>query len=369
MNFKLEFKKGQQGGNKGLPLGSGLENISHAINGTQKGRIISVAAAPKTGKSTFTDYAFLIQPYLYSLENDVEIEWIYNSYEIDRVSKEFDIATYFLFHDFNISFIELDNGVTKKGVSVIPLSSDYLRGRILDDKGNLIKVNDFVKECLKKVYANRIIPIFGEYNDQGLQTKEGVVDFISERDNPTGVYKYLLEHAKKNGSFVTQGKRLVSYTLNNPDKYTIIITDHLRKLIPERGYNLKQTVDKFVEYTVILRNLCQYTFIHIIHTNRNLADSERKKYAKDMLYPQSEDIKETGNLSEDSDYVFTMFNPNDDRYNLNKHFGKEIKDRDGNLLYPNMRTVHLVESRHCEYPQHFRVDMRGNLKSFSKTEI
>jgi hypothetical protein len=75
------------------------------------------------------------------------------------------------------------------------------------------------------------------------------------------------------------------------------------------------------------------------------------------------------NLAEDADYVFTIFNPNDERYKLTKHFGLQIKDSKGNPLFPNMRTIHLVESRHCVFPQHFRADMLGNLKSFKQINI
>lgn len=46
-NFIKEFKKGQSGGNKGVPMGTGLENLSRAINGTQRGMTYGVAAAPK----------------------------------------------------------------------------------------------------------------------------------------------------------------------------------------------------------------------------------------------------------------------------------------------------------------------------------
>lgn len=78
-------------------------------------------------------------------------------------------------------------------------------------------------------------------------------------------------------------------------------------------------------------------------------------------------IKE--NLAEDADYVFTMFNPNDQRYGLEKHFGTQIRDSKGNEIYPNMRTIHLVESRHCEFPQHFSVNMYGGYKNFETTKF
>lgn len=377
MNLIEEFKKGQEGSNKGLPMGEGLSNVSKSINGVQRGRIYGIAASPKAGKSTFTDYAFVIQPFLNAIENNISIEWIYFSFELDRVSKEFDFAAYFLFHDFNIEKIQLEEGVTYTygGVTsnIINLSPDYLRGRLQDNNGNIIKVKDSIKDALKIVYETRIIPLFGEYLANGTQVRKGMIKFIEQKDNPTGIYKYLKKHAEKSGRFVSYQSGVVSriggYVADHPEKYTIVIMDHLRKLIPERGWQMKQTVDKMVEYMVELRNWCGYTFVPIIHTNRGMTDVDRIRHAKDELYPTSDDIKDTGNLAEDADYVFTIFNPNDERYKLTKHFGLQIKDSKGNPLFPNMRTIHLVESRHCIFPQHFRADMLGNLKSFKQINI
>ena len=47
MNFIEEYKKGQNSGNKGLPMGEGLSNLSKHINGIQRARIYGIAAAPK----------------------------------------------------------------------------------------------------------------------------------------------------------------------------------------------------------------------------------------------------------------------------------------------------------------------------------
>ena len=127
---------------------------------------------------------------------------------------------------------------------------------------------------------------------------------------------------------------------------------------------MKQTVDKYIEYSVELRNWCNYTFAHIIHLNRGLTEIGRMKEFGDMLFPGSDDIKDTGNLAEDADFIFTIFNPNDQRYNLKKHFGTVIKDSRDNPIFPDLRTIHLVESRHCEFPQHFRTNMFGGIKNF-----
>lgn len=368
MNFIEEYKKGQKGGNKGLPMGDGLMNVAKAINGVQRGRIYGIAAAPKAGKSTFTDYAFVIQPFLYAIANNIPIEWIYFSFELDRVSKEFDFAAYFLFHDFGIKTIKLPEGITKGGKSVIDLSPDYLRGRMQDDKEKIITVDPKIFEHIKVIYKTRIIPLFGEYSATGKQLTKGYITFIEEKDNPTGLYKYLKRHAEKDGKFITttygKTKRITGYQSYKPEKYTIVITDHLRKLIPERGWQMKQTVDKYIEYSVELRNWCNYTFAHIIHLNRSMTEIGRMKEFGDMLFPGSDDIKDTGNLAEDADFVFTIFNPNDQRYNLKKHFGTVIRDSKDNPIFPDLRTIHLVESRHCEFPQHFRSNMYGGIKNF-----
>lgn len=420
MNFRIAFEAGQKGSNKGLPMGEGLKSISQAINGIQRGRIYTVGAAPKGGKSTLVDVGFCIEPALYVLNHNaktkasmeaivsklqtvtdftaretlnqeyellnsqlIDLEFIYNSYEIDRVSKEFDFVAHFLNTDFAIYQIFLPPGKLYKGNNFVYLSSAFLKGELEYDTENpdapkeIIKVPTDIIDKIKIIYKTRIIPLFGEYNERGEKVSKGLIKFLEIKDNPTGVRNYLIEYAKENGEFlykqtVKDGQtftRMIGYKPNNPKKYVIIITDHLRKLLPERGFKMKETVDKFSEYAVEFRNTCNFTFVHIIHLNRALSDIGRRQFDDDRLFPQSDDIKETGNLSEDSNYIFTMFNPNDDKFNLTKHFGKTIRRPDKSLLYPFMRTIHLVESRHCICPQHFRVNMYGDVKKFEPLTI
>lgn len=370
MNFIEEFKKGQEARNTGLYMGDGLYNLGKVINQIQKGRIYGFAASPKVGKTTVVDYAFLINAYLDSLKKGIDLHIKYYSFEISRVEKEFNIAVYFMYNDYNIEYIKLDEGITHKGLNIIPLSPDYLLGRLLDDNENVIKVKENIKNILIGVYNKYILPMFGEYNKYGKQIKTGVIDFIEEKNNPTGIYKEWIKFAEKRGKFITvptinNKSRITGYNPDNPGEQVIIITDHLRKLIRERGFSLKETIDKYIEYSVDIKRWCKYTFAHIIHLNRSMTDESRIRHAGKMLYPNSDDVKDTGNLSEEADYMFTMFNPNDERYRLKEHFDLKIRNNN-NLLYPNLRTLHLVESRHTFYPQHFRTIMLGNLKTFKK---
>lgn len=380
MNFQIAFERGQLGVNKGLALGPGLENISRAINGLQRGMIYGIAAAPKVGKSTLCDSGFVAGPWMDAIKKGIEIEFVYFSYEIDRISKEFDFAAFFLCYDHQILNITLPEGVKIRGESIIQLSGDYLLGKLQDDNGDTVKVNEEIQPLLIEVYRTRIKALFGEYDTTGKLIQKGCIVFIEDKDNPTGVRNNLFTYAEKHGTFTSINykdkktnkvrKRIIGYNVTNPERYVVIITDHLRKLKVERGFQLKQTIDKMIEYQVELRNWCNYTFVDIIHLNRDMADSHRMRMMGDLLYPNSDDIKDTGNLSEEANHIFTMFNPNDDKYNLRKHFGAKIKDAKGNQLYPNMRTIHLVESRHTYFPQHFKVEMFGGVKIFKhlKTE-
>lgn len=382
MNFKERFERGLQGLNFGLP--TGLDAIDKVTGGIQKEAIYGIAAGPKVGKTTFVDYSFVIAPYLHYLEilkkgnpENLEIEWIYFSFEINRIKKEFKYVAFFMKHDYNIDTF-------KHKDSVYDISPNYLEGKMKDNDGEIIRPSEEHQKIVYQIYEDRIIPLFGEYDNKGKQIKPGLIKFVEQRDNPTGLRNYIGRYTAKTGTWhwedyqeevivgnetktVTKQKR-AGWTPNSPNKFVIIVTDHLRKLKEERGFTKKQLIDKYIEYQVEFRNWCRFTFVDIIHLNRNLSDTNRIKYQSEFLYPTGDDIKETGNLSEEADYIFTMMNPNDEKYNIKKHFGLEIKNSSNDELYPNYRSIHLVESRDTECPLHFRAKMRGHINSMEPFE-
>lgn len=369
MNFVEKVECGQKGRNLGLS--TGISAFDKSIDGIQRKSIYAIAAAPKVGKTTFVDSCFVIDPFIFYLKylednpnTDLKVKWIYFSFEIDRVKKELKYASHFMAKDHGIyNFMH-------KG-HLIPMSPRYLEGKLIDSDGEIILLQPEHFTALKEVYLKRIIPLFGEYNSQGKKIKEGIIEFIEERENPTGLRNYLLRYAEANGQFIHESystfdenhhqivrQRITGYKPANPNLYTIIITDHVRKLKKERGFSMKDNIDKWIEYQVELRNWCSFTFVDVVHLNRSLANIERIKYLSEFLYPTGDDVKDTGNLSEEADYMITIFNPQDEKYKIRKHFGLELEG------YPYYRSVHLVESRDTECPVHLQVNMFGNINMF-----
>ena len=122
---------------------------------------------------------------------------------------------------------------------------------------------------------------------------------------------------------------------------------------------MKDTIDKLLEYHTDIRNWCYFTFIEIIHSNRSLANVDRLRYAGDQIFPTSDDCKDSGNPAEESTVFMTMFNPNDEKYNLDKHFGVELAN------HPHYRSLHITESRAGECPLHMQFNMYGGINMFT----
>ncbi len=313
-------------------LSFGIDNLNKALNGLQEAMVYTLASAPKVGKSSMADYCFVLSPLIHAVKNNIKFNVLYFSFETNAIQKEYEALCFFLHKKFNISKILLPNGVTKENESMIDLSSIYLKQELYDDNFNKILVNQEIIDKVEDIYAKEMIKFYQH------------VKIIDRACDINGMKNHIQEWL----------------TDLDDDCFKVIICDHVRKI---KGVNntIKQRIDEWSGFCVELRDRYKITSVNIIHTNRVVASVERMKFAKDFLYPGSDDIKDSGNLSEDSDFVFTLFNPNDDRYRLEKHFGVDIRLND-QIMYPNLRTLHLVEARYAECPQHFQFNLFGNLK-------
>lgn len=278
-NMKERILAGLQGEYEGLE--NGLDRINDYIFRTQRGCYYLVGGLSGSAKTTFLDFVIL------NAINDAEkkgipINIIYYSWEIDEMSKRANWLSAIIFNKYEITISpERIKGYDRKN----PLNEDE---------------QDLVFGEIE--YLNHIF---------------NKITWVWESTNPTGMYNQWWSFMKDRGKFTMEpyidedGKkkeRITNFELTNPNEYNIVAGDHLALAKIERGFTLKQNIDKISEYTVICRNMFKMTFIWLQQFNQGLSSIERMKFKGADISPQQSDFKDTTNPYTDADVVLGLMN-------------------------------------------------------------
>mgnify|MGYP003340425701 FL=1 len=143
------------------------------------------------------------------------------------------------------------------------------------------------------------------------------INWVWDSINPTGIYKSAWDFMAKKGKFNyepyldengIEKQRITSFELYNDKEYNIIIVDHIALLHLERGFTLKENLDKLSEYSVKLRNLFGMTIMFLQQFNDGLSSIERLKFKGADHSPQQTDFKDSRNPYTDADIVLGVMN-------------------------------------------------------------
>jgi hypothetical protein len=204
-----------------------------------------VTANQKAAKSQFASFMFIYTPILYAYENPdkVRVKIFYAPLEESKLKTTLRFMRHLLY--IHSKF--------KVRVSHNELAST-IEGHPVDEK---------VIETLESEEYNKILKFF-----------EDRVEFFDSK-NPTGIYKTMVRYACNNGERIKEPititdefgeqktvEKIVGYKPNDPDEYVIIITDHVGLLQEESGKDKRQTIRKFSEYMMELRD--NYRYIPVI---------------------------------------------------------------------------------------------------------
>ncbi len=283
-----EIDKGISGDIRGIPL-EDLPRLSFVLNNIQKSMYYLIAGSQGSGKTSFLDDIFILRVYDWYLNNKdkspVKINWIYRSMERNVTYKLAKWTCIRLYQKYQIKITVAELLGWKKRIGI---------------KDILPKV----KEC--EVY-------FQELFDNMI--------LISGSENPTGIFKHIIEYYSKIGKIEKVDEYHKKYIPNNEDLITIITSDHFGKLKLERGYDKKRTIDKMSEYFSICRDFYGSTIVALQQYNRDLSNITRFKEKE--LTPQLEDLKDSSVPSDDADLVLALFDPY--RHKIYDHMGYDIK--------------------------------------------
>ena len=326
--FLKEVQRGIEGRNKGLNCG--LKRFNNFINGIQKSTYYLIGAEQKCGKTAWVDATFVLYPYL--LNKDAKIHWIYYSYEIDLIEKMAKYCAFFMDYKYGIY-----------------CDSNYILGR----GNNHVRPEHY--KFIEEIYNNELIDLFGKYDNDGKQILKGKITFFEEKINPEGINQYLRKYAEDNGIFIKDtitikgedGKPkdlhpVIGYKEKDEDLYTIVIIDHVSIAKREKGYTVKENIDRISQHMVFFRNICKFTPVIVQQFNRELGKVERLKFSGEQLQPSLSDFKDSGDTQADASLIIGLFNPTLLPH-LRTHLGYDLVK-----LGKSYRSLHILASRNTE---------------------
>ena len=242
-----------------------FSRFSNNLPGIEMGKYYLVSGNTKAGKTQITNFMFLYTPLLYAYHNPdkIRIKIFYFPLEETPEAITLRFMSYLLFT------------ISGKRVAPIDLKSTNSKKDLSEDILELL--NSEVYQSILKFYEENVI-------------------FLNER-NPTGIWKTMLKYAESTGTIhkkivnitnketglVEQKEIFDYYEPNDSNEYVICLTDHVSLLENERGYDLRQTIIKFSEYMMILRN--KYHFIPVVVQQQSTETSNLEAFKNNKIRP------------------------------------------------------------------------------------
>lgn len=290
-----EICNGISGKNSGIPMGF---NRLNKYLGLRKSIYTTIGAAAGCGKTSLVDCAYVLNPYDWYIKNKfttkVKFEVIYFSMERKK--------TYKLAKWLCMKIWKEEN---------ILMTTDEL----LSWQGTL----DKRKQEVAKFYIDNY---FKE------MTESGIVKIIDGQQNPTGIYKYMKNHALTKGKIEEISEFESRYTPDDDNLITNVVHDHAGKTKNENiggKYDKKLSIDKASEYYCWARDFLGYSPIMINQFNRtSYQDIQFSKKEGGDPDPTVEYWKDSGNVIEDCDVAISLFNPY--KYSLEEYMGYQVND-------------------------------------------
>ena len=286
--------------------------FSEHVVGLEKGKIYQVTAGPKTGKSKYTNYAFIYSQYDFIINNALTLKFRVKYFCLEE-SKE-SLVTQFM------SYALFTKSKGKFNVSPEELMStkEELPCEVLAE---LDKHRDYINGFLE------------------------CVEYIEDIAHPFGIYKRLLDYAEING---TQKKKIVDYgngpkevddiyIPNDPEELVLTVVDHVSLLQPKKGAQISDAITEMSGYLIKLRN--KYGYSSVIVQQQALAQSSMEGIKFNQGEPTIANLGDSKLTSRAVDISFAIYSPF-----VNKI--PEYESYDVKFYKDNIRFVTVLLSRH-----------------------
>lgn len=262
----------------------GLPRFERFLPGIEKGKYYIITANSKVGKSQITDWLFMYNPFRQIKKHKlpIKLKIFYFSLEMAKEEKLRQMLSNLLF-----------------------LESNY--ETIISPKNLMSTRIDAGEDTLEKVEG--LESYVNEFLD--------CVTFIDNIRNPFGIFNYMRDYARKNG---TQHKKKIQidgkevevddwYEPNDPEEYVICIVDHAKLLTPEKGMSgIREAISKLSsDYFVQLRN--KYNQSPVMIQQQASAQESVENMKAGRLRPTLDGLGENKTTQQDANVILGLFSP------------------------------------------------------------
>lgn len=297
-----------------------FRRFSEVFPGIEQGKMYLFSGASKSSKTQIMNYMIIYNTVLYAYyhPNIIIPKIFYYPLEETKENITLRFICYLLYTLYNIRVSPLELTSTYKAHPIDPAIINLVKSE------KISKILDFYEEC---------------------------ITFASSR-NPTGIWRDIVDYAKNNGTIYSKeyqtkdidGTPITKqafdyYEPTRPNEYVMFIVDHVSLLDSERGFTLKQTIDKLCEYFVIARN--HYNYIPIVIQQQNIESIGLDAFKANKIRPTQAGLADSKDTGKAADVMFGITNPFN--YEMSDYLGYNIK-----LLKGNFRCLEIVLNRHGE---------------------
>jgi len=309
------------GGRNCVP--TSFNRFSRFWPGVEKGRYYIVTAGPGVGKSKFTKKMFV-----------------------------FDVVDQIITHpewgiDLHIKYFCLEE-------SKVNFMQTLMSYKMYNEQRDRVSVTEM--NSVGIVAEEDVIVKMRGWNEYWRKF-ESIVDVIDDIRHPTGIFKHtekwLLEHghwvkAKRefmnNTTGIKYNKEVNDYYVpNHPDRYTIVVVDHISLISTEKGSpTLRDAIGKLSsDYFLQLRDKFNCS---IVNVQQQAAETEKQQFnykgqsIESKLEPTLAGLGDNKTTARDADVIFGIFAP--DRYEIRRHLEYDVT-----LLQDHYRSLKILKYR------------------------
>jgi hypothetical protein len=326
--LKTEVEKGLQGKNGGIPMG--FDRLNRYV-GIRKGMYYLVGGLTGSGKTSFIDDAFVLNPVDWALSKEglasgVKVKVWYRSMERSRTYKLAKWVSRKIF---------IDQGI------IIPV-------------GKLLGWTDRMTKDEHDLFL---------YYENYIEQLSDIVTIIDGPENPVGIAKDLKAYALERGEIEQVDKHNKLYIPNDPNEITMVVIDHigLLKLTKDQPTK-KQAIDKMSDELRYARDFYGYSPVVVSQFNRDISNPTRIKNGD--VEPQLEDFADSSATQNDADIVMGLFDPM--RYKVADPSGYNLDKLVDSYGAKYFRSLRLIKNSYGEDDVRIGLGFLGQIGMFKE---